>query len=92
MAFSTTQSEKRDFRIAPIFNDLASLKMVVYPERMDARVKFCPTAWMQETVLPDDSGILLEQEIIFSGVMVATVFYPGVLPENSSTLPARGFG
>jgi hypothetical protein len=41
MAFSTMQSEKCDFRITPIFNDLASLKMAVYPERMDARVKFC---------------------------------------------------
>jgi hypothetical protein len=33
---------------------------------MDARVKLCPTARMQETVLPDDSGIFLEQGIIFS--------------------------
>jgi hypothetical protein len=41
MAFSTAQSEKRGFRIASISNDLASLKMAVYPERMDARVKFC---------------------------------------------------
>jgi hypothetical protein len=36
-----------------------------HPERMDARVKLCPTAGMQETVLPDDSGIFLEQKIIF---------------------------
>jgi hypothetical protein len=57
-----------------------------------SRVRLCPTARTQEIVLPDDSGIFLEQEIIFSGVMDATVFYPGVLPENNSTLPAWGCG
>jgi hypothetical protein len=27
----------------------------------------------------DDSGIFLEKEIIFSGVMDATAFYPGII-------------
>jgi hypothetical protein len=31
MAFSTSQFEKRGFRIAPIFNGLQPLKMAVHP-------------------------------------------------------------